>query len=189
MSNFVSIIPVFLSQRKGVNVHFVSWLGHTCTWSMNDGIVEQISMTGHLLFEARYVTGMIGQIIYMQSVLGLLVRLCTRYLYAYRYRSSWNAVFTWAVQRYLRSNFCYWMLSHWMILVLHWRSLTFVLYSCASMFLRQASEVMLPFLWVAWAGSCIGSCWTRINFQLTNWFTVKMWYWISLWHLDADQTD
>lgn len=51
-------------------------------------IIEQLSMTGYLLFEAA----VIGQIISIQSVLGPLIRLRTRDQYACLLcRGSWNA--------------------------------------------------------------------------------------------------
>lgn len=77
--------------------HFATWLGHT--WFMFEGvlrvslerieqilqalshILEQIAVTGRVLFPAKCIAGVIGQIIAMQSVIGLIVRLRTRALY------------------------------------------------------------------------------------------------------------
>lgn len=86
----------------------VTWLGYT--WSMAEGVVRvtrdrlerilsllsitvyRVCQQGCLLFSARYVAGIVGQLISMQSIVGSLARLRTRALYACLLsRASWNA--------------------------------------------------------------------------------------------------
>ncbi|XP_033732588.1 uncharacterized protein LOC117322003 [Pecten maximus] len=87
---------------------FVTWLGYT--WSMSEGVVRvtngrverllllldhtmtRVTQRGQLLFSARYVAGIIGRIISMQTVIGCRARLSTRELYTCLLsRVSWNA--------------------------------------------------------------------------------------------------
>ena len=98
-----------------------TWLGHvwnmfSCTVKVTDERIEKLDSTldffikqvsnGHLLFRAKQVAGLVGQIISMQTGIGPLVRLRTRALYSCLLaRASWDSPVMIQLNAYHELNF------------------------------------------------------------------------------------